>query len=80
MPPSLCIVSLPTTTNLPEPAICHPSRLAEISDADPAFTSGNAALAITWAVRRAIVNAVSDGFAEPSAGNTAGPAAKQFVM
>jgi len=38
MPPSLCTVSLPTTTNPPEPAICHPSSFADIRDTDPGCT------------------------------------------
>jgi len=36
-------------------------------------TCGNEAFAIACAVRRAIVKAVSDGLAEPRAGNTAVP-------
>ena len=74
MPPSDSIVSLPITLKRPEPAICHPASVGFIRETAPTAGAGFAFSAIAAAVRRAKVSAVSEGFAEPSAGKSAGPA------
>src|SRR5437879_13758173 len=71
MPPSDSTVLLPTTLNLPEPAICQPSSVPLRRENAPGPGAGIAFCTFARAVRRTSVYVVRDGFAYTTAGKLA---------
>src|SRR5713101_7581069 len=78
IPSTVSRILAPNSMKLPKPAICQPLRPPLPSDRNPGST-GNVFLTIADAVFRDRDNAVRDGLAEPSAGNTPGPATYAFA-